>query len=197
MNNYYVYIHRKKDNDAIFYIGISCQDKYRRAKTSIGRNNLWCKIVKKHGYYSNILVSNISKENAIKIEVFLIKVFGRIDNNTGCLANLTDGGDGSYNCPKSTETKQKMKLSKLGKKHTEETKQKMSIARIGKIKSEASKEKTKKSMLGKNKKKVVDENTGVIYNSVSEAALFLNIPHPTLSRYLTGVLKNKTSMKFI
>jgi len=197
MNNYYVYIHRKKDNDAIFYIGISCQDKYRRAKTSIGRNNLWGKIVKKHGYYSDILVSNISKENAIKIEVFLISVFGRIDNKTGCLANLTDGGDGSYNCPKSIETKQKMKLSKVGKKHTEETKQKMSIARIGKAKKEITKEKTRLSMLGKNKKRVIDESTGVIYDSVSEAALFLNIPHPTLSRYLTGVLKNKTSMKFI
>lgn len=197
MNNYYVYIHKKKDNDAIFYIGISCQDKFKRAKTSIGRNNLWSKIVAKHGFYSNILVSNISKENAIKIEVFLIKVFGRIDNNTGCLANLTDGGDGSYNCPKSISTKQKMKLSKLGKKHTIETRQKMSIARIGKIKSEISKDKTRNSMIGKNKKKVIDESSGIIYDSVSEAALFLGIPHPTLSRYLTGILKNKTPMKFI
>lgn len=90
-----------------------------------------------------------------------------------------------------------MKLSKVGKKHTEETKQKMSIARIGKAKKEITKEKTRLSMLGKNKKRVIDESTGVIYDSVSEAALFLNIPHPTLSRYLTGVLKNKTSMKFI
>lgn len=197
MNNYYVYIHKKKDNNAIFYIGISCQDKYKRAKTSIGRNNLWNKIVSKHGFYSNILVSNISKENAIKIEVFLIKVFGRIDNNTGCLANLTDGGDGSYNCHKSTDTKQKMRMSKLGKKHTIETKQKMSIARIGKTKSEISKQKIRSSMFGKNKKKVIDESSGIIYDSVSEAALFLNIPHPTLSRYLTGILKNKTQMKFI
>ena len=197
MNNYYVYIHRRKDNNEVFYVGISKQIKYLRVNTKHGRNPIWNNIVKKYGFYGEVLHNNLSKENACLIEMSLIKSYGRLNIKTGILANLTAGGDGSVDCPKSEETKNKMKLSKLGKKHTEETKQKMSIARIGKIKSEASKEKTKKSMLGKNKKKVVDENTGVIYDSVSEAALFLNIPHPTLSRYLTGVLKNKTPMKFI
>ena len=52
-------------------------------------------------------------------------------------------------------------------------------------------------MLGKNKKKVIDNQNGKIYESVSDAALFLNIPAPTLSRYLNGVLKNKTTMNYL
>lgn len=46
-------------------------------------------------------------------------------------------------------------------------------------------------------KKVVDINTGNIYNSLNEAALALNINKTTLSKYLLGKRTNKTNLKYI
>jgi hypothetical protein len=36
----------------------------------------------------------MSEPDAHQLEMLLIHVYGRIDNKTGCLANLTDGGEG-------------------------------------------------------------------------------------------------------
>lgn len=45
-------------------------------------------------------------------------------------------------------------------------------------------------------KKVVDINTNIIYNSITEAAKVFNIPKSRLSKYLTGARTNKTTLKF-
>ena len=41
-----------------------------------------------------ILKNNISEDEAIKHEIYLISLFGRKDNNTGILRNLTEGAEG-------------------------------------------------------------------------------------------------------
>ena len=105
MNNYYVYIHRRKDNNEVFYVGISRMGKYVRLKIKAGRNSLWQRIVDKYGYYGEIIHDNLSKDEAVKIEISLIRSYGRINLKSGCLANLTDGGDGSLECLRSNETK--------------------------------------------------------------------------------------------
>ena len=38
---------------------------------------------------------NLSESAAFTIEVALIAQYGRIDNNSGCLRNLTSGGEGA------------------------------------------------------------------------------------------------------
>ncbi len=43
------------------------------------------------------LRENLSCDDAKLQEIELIKFFGRINNNTGCLSNLTDGGEGVKN----------------------------------------------------------------------------------------------------
>ena len=115
MDNYYVYIHRRKDSNEVFYIGISRQEKYFRVNTKTGRNPIWNNIVYKYGFIGEVLYSNLSKSEACLIEKALIKSYGRINLKTGCLANLTAGGDGSVDCPKSIETKNKMRKARLGK----------------------------------------------------------------------------------
>jgi len=45
-------------------------------------------------------------------------------------------------------------------------------------------------------KRVVDTNTNVIYETISEAATSCNVSVASLSRYLNGVRQNKTSMRF-
>lgn len=196
MNNYYVYIHRRKDNNEVFYVGISRMNKYIRVKIKAGRNTLWQRIVNKYGYYGEVIHDHLSKDEAIKIEMALIKSYGRINLKTGCLANLTDGGDGSLECLRNDETKDRIRNYRSGKKHSEETKLKMSIAKKGMNKSNDWKNSISKSMVGKNAKKVIDNTTGNIYNSVTEAANNLNISRAYLSQQLLGVCKNNTNYEF-
>jgi hypothetical protein len=54
------------------------------------------------------IYSELSNNDAIKIEIDFIKTFGRRDNNTGILTNCTDGGDGANNFSKEV-------LKKIGK----------------------------------------------------------------------------------
>ena len=81
----------------------------------------------------------LDETSAFEGEKFLIAMYGRIDNGTGCLLNLTDGGDNPPNCagiPKSEAHKAKISAANKGKKafwnkgrpHTEISKAKLSAA---------------------------------------------------------------------
>ncbi len=76
-----------------------------------------------------------SEEDAYEAEKFFILFYGRVDQGTGCLRNLTDGGENppsSKGRKLSKETRSKMSKSAKGivkrpkgYKHTEDTKQRM------------------------------------------------------------------------
>jgi hypothetical protein len=90
--SYCVYFHTKP-NGNIFYVGIGNSD--RPYDFTNSRNKIWHNIVSKHGLPNVIIVEDdISWEKACNLEKMYIKKFGRLDKGTGCLANLTDGGDG-------------------------------------------------------------------------------------------------------
>lgn len=90
----FLYSHRRRDTGEIFYIGIG---KLSRAyKFYPPRNKIWGRIVNKTGEpIVNILFRFESWELACRKEKRLIKLLGRIDNKTGQLSNMTDGGDGT------------------------------------------------------------------------------------------------------
>ena len=48
MNNYYIYRHRRLDNNQIFYVGLGSTSNYSRAYAKKGRNNWWKNIEKLH-----------------------------------------------------------------------------------------------------------------------------------------------------
>jgi hypothetical protein len=104
---------------------------YRKDK----RNDIWYKITNKTDYVVEILHNNITWEEALNIEIKLIKQYGRLNNNTGILANMTDGGEGGYNKVVSDETKEKLRIVNTGTKKTESTRKKMSESqkRVGNI----------------------------------------------------------------
>lgn len=118
-----VYIHRRKDNKDIFYVGIG--NDIKRAYDFKNRSNkYWKNIVNKYGCIVEILEDGLSWEEACAKEVELIKKYGRIDLNEGLLVNMTDGGDGQSN--PSEETRKKLKYNK-----TEEHKEKLRTYQVG------------------------------------------------------------------
>ena len=87
------------------------------------------------------LKENLSEEEAINHEIYMIAVLGRKDNNTGILRNLTDGGDGTSGYKHTEEHKQYISELYKGKKKSEEAIEKMAQSKRGKKLSEEHKRK--------------------------------------------------------
>lgn len=121
----YLYRHIRLDKNIPFYIGIG-ENKdggYSRAfdKQNRRRNSsIWKRIVAKTEYEVEILLDEISWEEACKKEKEFIKLYGRINIGTGILANMTDGGEGAVNMRHSEESKKKMSEKRRGIKYPEE-----------------------------------------------------------------------------
>lgn len=88
MTNKVVYLHIRKDTNAIFYVGIGSLE---RAYSKFGRNNWWNKIANKAGFDVNILCKNLTSQEAKLMEIALIRRYKSMGME---LCNLTDGGDG-------------------------------------------------------------------------------------------------------
>ena len=81
MSKYYVYSHRRKSTNEIFYIGKGCG---RRAKCK-NRNDKWSKI-SAHGYTIDYLITGLNEEEAFELEELCIEFL-----KPSCNFNL--GGD--------------------------------------------------------------------------------------------------------
>ena len=109
----------------------------------------------------------------------------------------------------SEETKDKIRKSHHGLKPNKITRLKMSNSARNRIKKPHSKQYCKnisKGLLGRKLsekhrlsmcKKVIDLNTNIIYNSVEEAANIFNLNRSTLTQYLGGSRRNKTTLKYL
>jgi hypothetical protein len=112
--NAYVYCHIRKDKNEIFYIGIATK-KTRAYESFNRRNNIWGKIASKTDYDIAVLYENLSWEQACEIERQMIKSHGKIYDNTGTLANITDGGDGTIGMIRTNEHLKGVKLTEQHK----------------------------------------------------------------------------------
>ena len=220
MNNHYLYRHIRDDKNQPFYIGIGSHygkstnktNYYGRAYTKCGRNNIWHKITNKTTYRVEILIDNLTKEQACNKEIEFIKLYGRVDKQTGTLSNLTDGGE--INKGRIVTDIQKIKISQSALNMSKEKRENINNAiRLGykngtrtlppgAIMTSELKEKLKKGrqqcfLDGRNKtaKKVLDTKTGIIYNSCNEAAREHNIKK--LSCKLAGTRYNTTSFIYL
>ena len=170
-----LYRHIRLDKNQPFYIGIGKTEK--RAYEKIKRNQFWHNIVSKTDYEIEILFDNLSWDEAGEKEKEFIKLYGKRDDNTGTLVNITDGGGGILGIrhteeskrkisessknrirkPVSIETKEKIRQTLTGRvgankgfKHSEKTKLKLRLFNIGKIgpnKGKTMSEETKKKMI--------------------------------------------------
>jgi hypothetical protein len=131
----YLYRHIRLDKNEPFYIGIGSDSNLYRAYVKNGRNKIWSDIYNNTDVEIEILLNDLSWEQAKEKEKEFISLYGRIDNNTGTLANLTNGGAGMLGFRFSENARKNMSIAQKNKPTvTEETRNKLSIAgknRIG------------------------------------------------------------------
>ncbi len=119
-----------------------------------------------------------------------------------CINNQNRLGNPSISGFKSTDaTKEKISATQMGKKHSEETLAKMSAAHTGKKHSEETLAKLSAARKGtqtgaKNHKsvKVMNTDSGEIYDSIKQAAYDYGLNRSTLVNYLNGNRVNKTNL---
>jgi hypothetical protein len=156
MRKWCLYRHIRLDKNEVFYIGLGKhrinKDYSSRPQRMSGRNNLWTKITNKTNWRYEIVLDNLTFDEANVKEIEFIKLYGRINQGTGTLANLTDGGDGCKGYKLSNEAKDKIRQKAIGRKHDESTRKKMSDWQKGRKRRPISKEHREKlsnSMKGK------------------------------------------------
>ena len=111
----YVYRHIRTDKNEPFYIGIGSDANYNRAhqNSKNKRSDLWHRVSSK-GYEVEILMDDLTWEQACEKEKEFISMYGRINKGTGTLSNLTDGGDGSLGAVISPENLLRLKEKMTG-----------------------------------------------------------------------------------
>jgi hypothetical protein len=108
---YYLYRHVRLDKNEPFYIGIGSG---KRAWNNDRRSNWW-KGIAKHGYDIDIMLDDLTWEQACNKEKEFIKLYGRTDLNKGILVNMTDGGDGATGKIVTEAERIKHSLANMGK----------------------------------------------------------------------------------
>ena len=118
-----VYRHINTDTLEVFYVGIGNK---KRPKSKDSRNRLWNEYVKENpNYYVEIIAVDLSHEDACELEILLIEEYGRQNLNTGCLVNMTRGGEGVLDCQtmgdlnpaKRPEVREKLRIASTGKRN--------------------------------------------------------------------------------
>jgi NUMOD3 motif len=225
-NKYYLYRHIRLDKNEPFYIGIgtksnrqhpNIKSEYKRAyEINRKESYIWNNIVSKTEYEIEILFESNDYNFIKEKEKEFIKLYGRINKNSGCLSNMTDGGDGTIGYipskeqvenhrnfligrKQSEETKQKRLESRRGYKHSEETRVKISNSHKGKKTAKEHLEKLYKGQIIANSKPILqydlDGNLIKEWQSATIASKEFGL-HPTSIRHCVQG-KTKTSGGFI
>lgn len=126
---YYIYAYlRSKDSEygnkySPYYIGKGTRDRAMSKQRTVPRPTDKSLIV--------YVQEGLTEQEAFALEKYCIALYGRIDNGTGMLRNLSDGGDGPSGVIHSEEHKKKISEAGKGRKHSEETRQKIGDAQRG------------------------------------------------------------------
>lgn len=188
---------------------------YRNGKTKEQR--LMHESVQKFGWGRHIM--NIIHELPVDVSQEVLDVYEQLYmdfyKDAGIvLLNLQGAGQRGKHCD---ETKKIMSASRIGIKYSDETKAKIGLAHAGKKISEEQKQKLREANLGKKysdetkkkvsvatkggnnptAKKVINTETGIIYECVKYAAKEMGISYWRLQYYLNGKHPNKTTLKYL
>lgn len=183
---YYVYVHRKLDDKSIFYVG---KGTGRRANSKNSRSKWWHSLVKKHGFYSEIVQYFDNEQDAYLSESILIDqlLFKGVK-----LINLKSGGIGGIGFKHSDESKEKIRCSNLGKTFSIKRKQAIAKALLGNKFSRKRKSKFKSN----NRKIVICLDTNEIFESTHEAALKLSLNYSNIAAVCRGKRNKCGGLRF-
>jgi hypothetical protein len=110
MNEYYTYAYLR-ENGTPYYIGkgkgYRIHSTNRRIALPIKERRIFLK-------------KNLTEDEAIKHEIYMISIFGRKDLGTGILLNMTDGGEGTCNFRHNEDAKKAISIANT--KYTPEEK---------------------------------------------------------------------------
>lgn len=206
-----VYCHINKINGKK-YVGITKQNPKTRWQSGNGYNNseyFW-KAIKKYGWGNfdhKILYENLTKEEAERIEIFLIAKWETTNrekgynianggNHIGCVSEetkkkISKGHKGiATELHRTEETKRKISMGLTGIKRSDETKSKMSEFAKNRGMSEITRQRFAEAN-EERKVPVICIATGIEYESASEAARQTGLCKSTILRHCKGTLKSK------
>lgn len=157
------------------------------------------------------IIPNLSEEEALNLEIELIKKYGRIDSGTGCLYNKTDGGENppSNNWDK-PEYREKMtqrlkgmwqnpefRSKRLKQLQSEEFREQARVKATGKVRSQESINKTKFSLF----KPIISMNVTTLerkeFSSISAACDHFGCSGGAISNILSGSKKSCYGHTFV
>jgi quinol monooxygenase YgiN len=147
-NKSYLYRHIRLDKQEPFYIGIGTNsDGYKRPyqrafekDKNQRKNKIYQSIISKTDIDVEIMLDNLTYEEAKKKEIEFISMYGKIING-GCLANLTDGGDGCVGFKLSDSHKEKISIKAKERFRDEDYIEKYRIGKSNRRNSEKTREK--------------------------------------------------------
>lgn len=210
----YVYRHIRHDKNEPFYIGVGTNKNLKREYQKLSRrSSLWNKISAKASYDVEIIIDDITIEEAKKKEIEFIELYGRINTGTGTLANLTNGGEGCVGVIATEETRRKISAKLKGRVISQEQREMISNTLKGNIISEETRMKISKTTKGKvfsdeHRKKINDKVARPVYlcnengaelqwfESIRKAAFCLGLFPQQISMVARGVRKHTKNQRF-
>ena len=171
---FYIYAYLRT-NVTPYYIGKGCRKRAWNKNHTINLPTDYNRII--------IMESNLTEIGALALERFYIRWYGRKDNNTGILRNLTDGGEGATGLVITENHRQKLSIAGKGRVASKETREKMKQSKLGKnnpmygrVTTEETREKLRKALVGRKisdyQKNILKEhNTGKIMSDETKQKL--------------------------
>jgi len=159
--------------------------------------------VPKDKKYIIFLEQKLSGVGALALERRYISWYGRVDNNSGILRNLTDGGEGTSGKTYEYEERAGIKNPFYGKSHSKETVSRISLSKRGTVVTKEQIEKIRKANTGKKRTKEQNEARSILFKEICN--IKLECPHcgkiggaTAMKRHhfnncsiFTGIIKNK------
>ncbi len=117
MNQYLLYRHIRTDKNEVFYVGIGKSSKTYNRSIDKRRNAIWKNIANKTEYQVEIMLTDLTYAEALEKEQEFIKLYGKIIDGTGTLANILDCGTGAISGYMSEEQKEQLRKRMLNNQY--------------------------------------------------------------------------------
>lgn len=143
MKTFYVYLHRKKSTNEVFYVG---KGHGKRAWKTTGRNERWTRTYKKYGMVVEIVFDSLTEEDAFQCEIDTILEFKYFGAE---LCNMTSGGEGASGYVPTLEARNKISALHKGRVKSEQERLNISKAQKGRVFSKEHLDNMSKCQLGK------------------------------------------------